>query len=225
VREDPWLAERLTMPVLEFEAGDDPAAVARAVSERAPAFAQAKVGCDDVRTTQALQDVGFRVVDVNVTLSSPTRTGAVPPEAVDEAREADRDAVLDLAERHFTVSRFHRDPEIPPAAAGAIKRDWAAAYFAGERGERLLVARRDGRAVGFLGVLAPEAGVRVIDIVAVDTAERGSGTGGSLVDALLGSFEGRVDVGTQIANIGALRFYERLGFRVTDTRYVLHLHA
>jgi GNAT superfamily N-acetyltransferase len=225
VREDPWLAERLTMPVLTFEAGDDPAAVARAAADRAPAFAQAKVACDDVCTAGALQDAGFRVVDVNVSLSCPTRTGHASPGHVDEARAPDRDAVLDIAERHFTVSRFHRDPRIPPAAAGAIKRDWAAAYLDGQRGERLLVARRDGRPVGFLGVLAPEAGVRVIDIVAVDTPERGAGAGRSLVEALLGSFAGRVDVGTQIANTGALRFYERLGFLVTDTRYVLHLHA
>jgi ribosomal protein S18 acetylase RimI-like enzyme len=223
VREDAWLAERLEMPVLTFEVGDDPTAVAREVSERAPAFAQAKVACVDVRTAAALQDAGFRVVDVNVSLSCPTRPGA--SENVDEAGEADREAVLDLAERHFTVSRFHRDPAIAPAVAATIKRDWAAAYFAGERGERLLVARRGGRPVGFLGVLAPESGVRVIDIVAVDAAERGSGAGSSLVAALLGSFEGRVDVGTQIANTGALRFYERMGFQVTDTRYVLHLHA
>lgn len=223
MREDHWLAERLEVPVLTYEAGDDPGAVARAVAERAPAFAQAKVPCHDVATAGALQDAGFRVVDVNVSLSCPTRSGSGAN--VDEAREADRDAVLDLAERHFTVSRFHRDPAIPPATAGAIKRDWAAAYFAGQRGERLLVARRDGRPVGFLGVLAPEAGVRVIDIVAVDAAERGSGAGSSLVETLLGSFDGRVDVGTQIANTGALRFYERLGFLVTETRYVLHLHA
>ena len=223
MREDSWLAERLEMPVLTFEAGDDPAAVARAASERAPAFAQAKVACDDVSTAGALQDAGFRVVDVNVSLSCRTRPGA--PGDVDEAGEADRDAVLDLAERHFTVSRFHRDPAIPDATAGAIKRDWAAAYFDGQRGERLLVTRREGRPIGFLGILAPAAGVRVIDIVAVDGAQRGSRAGSALVEALLTSFDGRVDVGTQIANTGALRFYERLGFLVTDTRYVLHLHA
>jgi ribosomal protein S18 acetylase RimI-like enzyme len=224
VRQDPWLAERLGMAVLTVEAGDDPATVARAAAERAPAFAQAKVACEDMRSTAALQDAGFRVVDVNVTLSCPARPGAAPA-GVDEAREADREAVLDLAERHFTVSRFHRDPAIPSTAAAAIKRDWAAAYFDGQRGERLLVARRATRPIGFLGVLAPEAGVRVIDIVAVDTAERGAKVGSSLVTALLASFSGRVDVGTQIANTGALRFYERLGFLVTDTRYVLHLHA
>ena len=224
MREDRWLAERLRMPVLTFEAGDDPATVVRAAAERAPAFAQAKVACDDVRTAGALQDAGFRVVDVNVTLSCPAHPDDLPA-GVDEAREADRDAVLSLAEHHFTVSRFHRDPAIPAAAAGAIKRDWAAAYFDGRRGERLLVGRRDGRPVGFLGVLASEPGVRVIDIVAVDTAERGGKVGSSLVKALLASFDGRVGVGTQIANTGALRFYERLGFLVTDTHYVLHLHA
>jgi ribosomal protein S18 acetylase RimI-like enzyme len=223
VRDDAWLAERLGRPVLTFEPGDDPAALASAAAERG-AFAQAKVPCDDVATAGALQDAGFRVVDANVTLSRPS--GGVPaPADVDEATDADRDAVLDIATNDFDVSRFHRDPGIADADARRIKRDWAAAYFHGSRGDRMLVARRDGRPVGFLGVLAPSLGVAVIDIVAVRTDARGSGAGTALVEALLASSDGRVDVGTQIANTDALRFYERLGFVVRDTQYVLHLHA
>jgi ribosomal protein S18 acetylase RimI-like enzyme len=224
VREDTWLGERLERPVLTFEDGDDPAEVARATAERAPAFAQAKVGTADVATAAALQDAGFRVVDVNVTLSR--RAGvAEAPQDVGDAGETDRDAVLEIAGRHYDVSRFHRDAAIPRSVANAIKRDWAAAYLDGQRGERLLVVRRDDRAVGFLAVLAPSAAVRVIDLVAVHPDARGSGAGSALVNALLASGDGRVDVGTQIANTGALRFYERLGFVVGETRYVLHLHA
>jgi len=224
VVEDAWLAERLGRPVLTFEAGDDPAQVARAAAARAPAFAQAKIATAEVATAAALQDAGFRVVDVNVKLSRRAG-GCDAPEAVGSATEADREAVLDIAERHYDVSRFHRDAAIPTAVANAIKRDWAAAYLDGRRGERLLVVRRDRRTVGFLAVLAPSAGLRVIDLVAVHPDARGSGAGRALVGALLASGDGRVDVGTQIANTGALRFYERLGFLVGETRYVLHLHA
>jgi hypothetical protein len=55
VVEDPWLAERLGRPVLTFEAGDLPEEVASAAARRAPAFAQAKIGCADVHTSVALQ--------------------------------------------------------------------------------------------------------------------------------------------------------------------------
>ena len=224
MREDTWLAERLARPVLTFEAGDDPAEIARATAERAPAFAQAKIATADVATAVALQDAGFRVVDVSVTLSR--RAGmADAPEDVCDAREADRNAVLEIAGRHYDVSRFHHDAAIPRSAANAIKRDWAAAYLDGQRGERLLVVRRDSRPIGFLAVLASSPGVRVIDLVVVHPDARGAGAGRALVEALLACGDGRVDVGTQIANTGALRFYERLGFIVCETRYVLHLHA
>lgn len=224
MRDDAWLAERLGRPVLTFEPGDDPARVARAAAQRAPAFAQAKVATADVATTAALEDAGFRVVDVNVTLSRPGGGVAMPAD-VGPAVEDDREAVLEIAGRHYDVSRFHRDPAIPAQASNAIKRDWAAAYLDGRRGERVLVVRRAGRPVGFLAVLAPSPEVRVIDLVAVHSEARGAGAGRALVEALLSGSGGRVDVGTQIANTGALRFYERLGFRVSDTRYVLHLHA
>jgi ribosomal protein S18 acetylase RimI-like enzyme len=222
--EDPWLAERLGRPVLTFEAGDAPELVAGAAAQRAPAFAQAKIGCADVATTVALQDAGFRVVDVNVTLSRAAGAAAAAS-GVDEATEADRDAVLEIAGNHYGVSRFHRDAAIPDELANAIKRDWATALLEGRRGDRLLVVRRAQRAVGFLGVLAPSPDVRVIDLVAVHSTERRSGVGRALVEALLVSGDGRVEVGTQIANTGSLRFYERLGFSVKDTRYVLHLHT
>jgi ribosomal protein S18 acetylase RimI-like enzyme len=133
--------------------------------------------------------------------------------------------VLEIAGNHYGVSRFHRDAAIPDQLANAIKQDWAMALLEGRRGDGLLVVRRGERAVGFLGVLAPSPGVRVIDLVAVHSAERRSGVGRALVEALVASGDGRVDVGTQIANTGSIRFYERLGFRVQDTRYVLHLHT
>ena len=226
MREDGWLAERLGRPVLTWEPGDDLAALAADASARG-AFAQAKVPCDDVATAAALQDAGFRVVDVNVTLSLAGGGGWSPgfDGEVAVAEDGDRDAVLDIAERHFDVSRFHRDPAIEAAVAARVKRDWAAAYLDGSRGDRMLVARRDGAPVGFLGVIAPRPDVSVIDIVAVHRDARGSGAGSALVAALVAAGASRIDVGTQIANTGALRFYERLGFTVTDTRYVLHLHA
>lgn len=222
--EDPWLAERLGRPVLTFEAGDGADQVAGEAARRAPAFAQAKVDCGDVPTTVALQDAGFRVVDVNVTLSRPAAGGDAPVD-VEEASESDRDAVLEIAAEHYGVSRFHRDAAIPDELANAIKRDWAEALLDGRRGDRLLVIRHGQRAVGFLGVLAPAPDVRVIDLVAVHSAERRAGVGRALVEALLAWGDGRVEVGTQVANTGSLRFYERLGFTVKDTRYVLHLHV
>jgi dTDP-4-amino-4,6-dideoxy-D-galactose acyltransferase len=87
----------------------------------------------------------------------------------------------------------------------------------------VLVVRVDGKPSGFLAVLRSDD-AHVIDLIAIAAEARGRGAGRALVAHLLATSPQRVDVGTQIANVGALRFYERLGFEVTETRYVLHCH-
>ncbi|MHC4992009.1 MAG: GNAT family N-acetyltransferase, partial [Planctomycetota bacterium] len=102
---------------------------------------------------------------------------------------------------------------------------WAGNYFRGERGDDLVVADTDGRCAGFL--LALHVGdALVIDLVAVDDRWRGRGLVGDMTRlACLRRAGARVlRVGTQVANIPALRAYIRLGFTVVQCRYVLHFH-
>ena len=88
----------------------------------------------------------MRVVDVNVTLRRPAGAPAVPADGVRDAEEADREAVLEIAERDYTVSRFHLDPQVPDERARALKRAWVDNFFRGARGDRLLVhGQRAGR--------------------------------------------------------------------------------
>jgi RimJ/RimL family protein N-acetyltransferase len=53
--------------------------------------------------------------------------------------------------------------------------------------------------------------------------------GSQLVGAFARHYHGlgcvRLDVGTQVANLPSVRCYERLGFRLSSSSYVLHLHA
>lgn len=214
MREDAWLAARLGTPCFTVESDDAPPSLA------GEGFWQAKVDCSDVARVGALEEAGFRVVDVNVTLR---REAAEPPAAqagivVADAQGEDREAVLEIAEHHYDVSRFHLDPHVADDRARLVKRDWAAAVLDGERGERMLVARREGAVAGFLATLAGP----VIDLVAVRTELRGAGIGRALVAAL---GNGAIEVGTQGWNTAAIRFYEHLGFRTVSTRYVLHGHG
>jgi dTDP-4-amino-4,6-dideoxy-D-galactose acyltransferase len=226
VRDDGWLAQRLGRAVLTWDEGDDPASVADAAARRAPAFAQAKVPAGDLQTVGRLEDAGFRVVDVNVTLDrSAGPLDVHTAGAVGTACPDDAPALLEIAERHYGVSRFHLDPRVPGEVAARIKRDWLQAYLDGERGERLLAVRTGDRALGFLAVLAAEPGVAVIDLIAVHGDHRGAGLGGALVAHLVREAGDRVRVGTQVANVAALRFYERLGFTILETRFVMHLHV
>lgn len=217
MREDPWLAERLGRRVITLDDGDDPD-VAEA------GFLQTRVATTDVARVAALERAGWSVVDVTVTLSrDPGIEGSDTKWSIGSPAAADREALLAIARDDFDVSRFHLDPRFPDAVARRIKQDWLVACLDGERGDRVLVATGDGSATGFLAVMRTPA-AQVIDLIAVRTGARGHGAGRALVAHLLAESAERVEVGTQIANVAALRFYEELGFRACETRYVLHCH-
>lgn len=217
MREDQWLAERMGRPVITVEDGDAP-------DSGAAGFLQTRVPTSDVARVAALERAGWSVVDVTVTLAREPGlepadgTWRVGPPAGD-----DRDAVIAIARDDYDVSRFHLDPKIPDAVARRIKQDWVTACLDGERGDRVLIASGESGPVGFLAVLETPT-TQVIDLIAIRRAARGTGAGRALVAHLLAEASSTVEVGTQIANTAALRFYEDLGFRARETRYVLHCH-
>ena len=224
VREDGWLAERLGRPAFTV----DGSALEEDVA--AAGFYQARVPADDVAAVQRLSALGFSVVDTTLTLGRTPVPGSAPSSVV-RAKPEHREAVVEIARTAFRFSRFHLDPEVPAELANRIKADWIESYFAGTRGEHLLVALADGRPAGFLAVIAGEdAGkaLRTIDLIAVAPSAQGRG----LARALTGAFVAEsarvcdeVRVGTQAANVPATRLYESMGFALVRAQYALHLHV
>jgi ribosomal protein S18 acetylase RimI-like enzyme len=202
----------------------------------APSFYAAKVDVKDIARVDDLSMRGFKLVDTALTLrrevqAGDAAAGLVPSLdlVIDEATSDDVDAVAAIALSTFRFSRFHLDSRFPNDAAGRIKREWARNLASGNRGAGCLVARRSGRVVAFLGYLhADDPGpMTVIDLIAVDSTEQGTGVGTSTVSALLvaAGRQGRgVLAGTQAANRASVRLYESLGFRLDSASYVLHGH-
>jgi GNAT superfamily N-acetyltransferase len=224
LRDDPWLSEVFGYPVL----------VAGRCGERreppVPSFVYAKVDAADTDRVGALEDEGFRVVDVNVTLAR--RAAEPPPPAhgpvrVERAAPEHTGAVLEIAGGAFRYSRFHLDPEVPGELADRVKREWIRSYVEGRRGLELLVALEGDRPLGFLAVLEAD-GARVIDLVAVAPEAQGRGVGGALVGAFVARHaphSSELRVGTQVANVPSLRLYARHGFEPAAAAYVLHRHV
>ncbi|MHC1791852.1 GNAT family N-acetyltransferase [Solidesulfovibrio sp.] len=232
LREDAWLGDRLGRKAFHADIaadGWDPQAAARLL---APAlrgesvFVDVSVDAARLDVVRGCEDLGFRVADTNLRFE---RLGAPPrrdcPMRPRPARPEDRDGVTALARRAFTSSRFHRDPLLSKDCADAVKAAWAANFFAGQRGDGLLVAEADGQVAGFLLYLCRQ-GMMVIDLVAVDAPWRAMGLGTSLVaEAFAASGQAGLVVGTQAANLPALRLYQSLGFRLAGVKYVLHHHG
>lgn len=237
---DAWLASIFRRPVFKvsFPAATEIAAplTSESVFQPAkPAFYYAKVPTRRVTQVSALTRLGFSVVDVNVTLERPA--SASLPEVqqrtvtVRDGLSEQREAILAIAESCFVYSRFHLDPQIPDTIANAVKRDWVNNYYTRQRGDRLFVAETEGRPVGFLAAIRGLVGndrAWIIDLMGVHRGYQRRGVGLRLVETFVRerpADAGVVRVGTQAANVPSISLYEKCGFHVADTTYVLHAHV
>lgn len=230
VAPDSWLGEVLQRPTwrLTSPTGDVATTVRRLRDESSHGFVYGRVGSMDTKTLNALEAIGFRVVDVNVTfeislldLASPRDDGSVR-----WARGEDEAVVSSLATGCFKWSRFHLDPQIERSLADNSRGAWVNNFFQGRRGTGMAVAEVGGAVVGFLLLLGPNAGTQTIDLIGVAEAARRRGLASELARWAAHRTPGveRVRVGTQVANVASLRLYEKVGFRVVNTQYVVHLH-
>jgi GNAT superfamily N-acetyltransferase len=208
------------------------------ISGQARGTYYAKVDVTRIDIVKQLGELGFYVVDVNVTfgLNKAKASPRIQPQPgfrcqIGEAPAGQHEQVLEIARSCFRFSRFHLDPRIPLEIANQIKHDWILNYLLQKRGERLWVATVDGRAVGFLAVIAGnDAGraYRAIDLIGVAPAYQGQGIGQALVAFFVDFYKDRSDflqVGTQIANLPSLRLYPKFGFSLVKSAYVMHLHV
>jgi len=222
---DPWLSGLLGKPAYHLSTHTSRHGESLRELAPGPAFVDAKVPTSDLTDVRRLESSGFRIVDVNVQLAADTQS--IPrldrPE-IGFACADDEESVAAIAERSFVFDRFHADP-LTSSAAGAVKREWARNFFRGERGAWMVVARQRAGVVGFLQLLRGEGHV-AIDLIAVRDQARGNGLAEAMVafaSANCGPLD-RVEVGTQVSNVPSLRLYEKLGFRIEGSKYVLHFH-
>jgi len=235
---DEWLTDVMGRPAFRVDIESASSVTDLSVLENAAgslrSFYYAKVPVDRVDLVRCLTAYGFYAVDVNVTFGRVAQgaTAGARSESVlvRPAEEGDAEPVLDIAGTAFRYSRFHLDPAIEPAVANRIKREWIANYLNDRRGLRLFVAVVGTRIAGFLAALGADREgkrIRLIDLIAVSTRDRQCGVGRELVSRFVDEFAPQADlleVGTQIANTPSIRLYERSGFSIVRSAYVLHKH-
>lgn len=236
LRPDPWLSDvlgrgafqlRLTKPPLSSVDIESAVAELRASG----GFCSAKVPGADVATVWTLERVGFRVVTTAVTFEK-----SIEPDPVDErwterirhATPSDRDDVVRIARENFEFSRFHADPLIAKEVADATRAAWVDSFFLGKRGDALVVGTENDCPTGFNLLIKPPSGVLSIDLIAVDRSHRGKGVAHDLIlggQAVCGKGYSQYRVVTQASNVASVRLYEKLGFRLVSSTYVLHFHG
>lgn len=225
--EDKWLSDILAKPAFKLDALDikvfDPNELAR------NSFVYVKLSTDKIAEINYLESLGFSVVDTNVVFEKKcfSQNTHCKNDRIRESNAQDKAAVEEIAFSSFSFSRFHLDPLVDNTVASTIKEKWASNYFSGKRGDALLVAEDNGCVVGFNQILLRDNNSAIIDLIAVESNHSKKGLGTELIEAINVFFPkvNKIIVGTQIANISAMRFYENCGFRVASAQYVLHYHG
>ena len=196
---------------------------------KGPAFATAKLDAAATADVAALEDAGFRVVDMGLTFD--TDRPKAEQQGARFARAEDQARVEAIAGSAFRYSRFHLDPRLPKALADKVKAAWAGNWFRGKRGDGMVVAEAGGKVAGFLQLLWAPQDCLVIDLIAVDAASARKGLAKAMIAFAhqRGTGDARrpksMRVGTQAANVPSVRLYESLGFRLRRAQFVLHYHS
>lgn len=195
-------------------------------------FLYAKTNCSNQADRSHLETLGFQVIETNVTLKQEIEYECKIEShqngryEIRLASSNDRAKVEEIASKSFTLDRFHQDPKIDNFSADEIKKQWASNFFAGKRGDVLIVASRNNRTIAFLLLIFGKK-ENIIDLIAVDPEHRKNGLAEKMIHfakSINGS-QKKLFVGTQVSNTPSIRLYEKLGFNKINSQNVLHYHG
>lgn len=132
--------------------------------------------------------------------------------------------IIQIAGNSFAVSRFLNDPYLPGGPAGRIYADITKNAF-GKPGRFFVIHSTHNLISGFL--LFSASGVAsTIELIAIDQNFKGRGVGKSLLRAMEEYVSQRsietIQVGTQLANKAALKFYMSYGFSLKECNSIYH---
>lgn len=188
---------------------------------------------EDIVAAHAVETRGGRLMDTLVAyeraLSLLPDEAAAADVEIAEAGPVDGSVVADLAREAFRgyVGHYHADPRLDEAACDEVYASWAERSCA-EPGvaDAVLVARRGADLLGFTALkLDGEQAVGTLDGVAPAARGRGVYTALGVARMRKAADLGatRMLVTTHLANAGAQRGLQRLGFVATWSQHTFHL--
>ncbi|MBS0319978.1 MAG: GNAT family N-acetyltransferase [Proteobacteria bacterium] len=232
--QDPWDTRAFSVPVARIDELD----VAPGIGGKALApllewmrrnhvrMASCRLPCSHLAGSMALEDVGFRFVEV---MLHPNRDllpaePLAPDLEIGTATAVDVDALAGAARVVFGVERYHSDPRIPSALADARYAQWVRSAHA-DPCAHVSVVRENGEMVAFF-IWKQDAGTVDWRLTAVMPRWQGRGLGARCWRAMLAwhAAAGATRIVTSVTarNTRALALYVRLGFRFAPPEMTFH---
>jgi ribosomal protein S18 acetylase RimI-like enzyme len=189
----------------------------------------------DSRTIIALSKVGWFLTDILLTFHRKLENSLSLEFKRDlqirvrEAHKEDSNSISNLARKSFSISHFHSDPNFPHTLSSELYAKWSISSLS-EPFSKIFIAEDKDRICGFIMCsvksLMNKVSYGVIDLIAVDQDKQRMGIGKLLLTEALKWFSSKVNsvfVGTQAANIPAVRLYETFGFKLVESEATFHI--
>jgi len=196
--------------------------------QMADTFLYSKVDVTNLQAVRLMECLGFYLVDTSVTFEKNISTGCCLTKSneIRFAKPEDVKSTVELARNNFAYTRFFLDEKIDNEVANLVKAKWVENYFLRKRGTHMVVALIDGQIKGFTQLIKQDK-LLIVDLIAVIENERNKGLGGDMMIFAEQSVDDieRIRVGTQVANVPAIRLYEKMGYRFTKGQYIFHYHS
>jgi ribosomal protein S18 acetylase RimI-like enzyme len=182
---------------------------------------------DHAETSERAHQLGFRMVDVRLTLArtlNNTPDAATGEGAIRQAVNSDLPRLEELAAASYHSTRFYFDRRFARDRVDELYRIWIRNEYNNPTA-KVWVVDHAARLAGYTSCTVRGSDSE-IGLVAVGEGTRGTGKALSLLEHSLSwaasSGAKQVTVVTQARNVAALRLYERAGFRCRNTEIWYH---
>lgn len=164
-------------------------------------------------------------MDVNIQFVKKIEGSPEMPKHITVYQALERnDQLLEIAD--FQFSKFTEDPELAKRGGHLVYHQWLINSFEKSGKFYALSMNENGDINGFL-LHSYSDDACVIELIAVSKAATKSGIGKGLFNAVEYSAYQKgfniLKVGTQVRNMGAINFYQKVGFKQVGCHQVYHL--
>lgn len=194
-------------------------------------FIEAKLSTEDYIGLNLLQKYNFQIIDTSIQLIKNVDKNKFNNLNIKDtffADSEDEKEVREIARNSFKQNRFFRDQKISNKYASKLKEEWAGNFFSRERGDWMVISKKDKKILGFLQLLKGRNNSLIIDLIAVDERYRGMGLAKKMITFSIQNCLNCIKdirVGTQLGNYPAMYLYQKMNFRIISSYYLLHKHT
>ena len=143
------------------------------------------------------------------------------------AKKEDITKIVKISKNQLRINRFSIDSEIDSKTSGKIKEYWVKNYFKNKRGDLLVINKYNSKISGFL-LVVKKKNTMIIDLIAVlNKHKRKSIALKMIIFAQKKLFKKKnfVQAGTISSNYAAIKFYKKIGLKLSSKRSIYHYHS